>query len=67
MAYRTPSGQVHVGRTPHDADEATPAQDYAYLASLPTDPPALIAKVYSGRNAVRNITNCVFPAVSKLL
>jgi hypothetical protein len=66
-ASRTPSGKVHVGRVDHDADETTPQQDYAYLASLPTDPHALIARICSGQNAARDLTNCVFPTVSKLL
>ncbi|GAA4636518.1 hypothetical protein GCM10023196_086600 [Actinoallomurus vinaceus] len=52
----------------HDADETTPMQDYAYLASLPTDPKALVKKFCSRVPAkAADHTSCLFTNADKLL
>ncbi|GAB2830106.1 hypothetical protein GCM10027176_38170 [Actinoallomurus bryophytorum] len=59
--------RLHMSKLDHDADETTPLQDYAHLASLPTDPQALVKKLCHGGPATADQTSCVFPIAVKLL
>jgi hypothetical protein len=58
---------LHLSKLDHDADETTPLQDYAYLASLPTDPQALVKRLCHRGPPVADRTMCVFPIATKLL
>lgn len=59
--------RLRVGKLDLDADETTPLQDYAYLASLPTDPQALVKKLCRREPVDGDHTECVFTMASKLL
>jgi hypothetical protein len=59
--------RLYMYKLDHDADETTPLQDYAYLASLPTDPEALVKKLCHRDPATADHTSCVFTMAAKLL
>ena len=59
--------RLHMDKLDHDADETTPLQDYAHLASLPTDPQALVKKLCHDEPATADHTSCVFTGVGTLL
>jgi hypothetical protein len=59
--------RLYMYKLDHDADETTPLQDYAHLASLPTDPQALVKKLCHREPATADHTACVFTSADKLL
>jgi len=57
--------RLHVDIEEPDSDETSPFQDYKYLASLPTDPDALVERMCPHENTPVLKAQCVFTSAYK--